>query len=124
MLHILHQLFDRRDEPVQPKSKLVADTLRYIQDNYPSASLTDAANRAFVSASYLSKLFASEMQVSFSRYLMCYRIGIAKKLLLDSSNKLYSVALRVGYSDVAHLSKAFKTVEGISPGQYKAQASR
>lgn len=124
MLHILHQLFDRRDEPVQPKSKLVADTLRYIQDNYSSACLTDAANRAFVSASYLSKLFASEMQMSFSRYLMCYRIGIAKKLLLDSNNKLYSIALRVGYSDVAHLSKAFKTVEGISPGQYKAQAGR
>ena len=124
MLHILHRLFDRADDPVQPKSKLVADTLRYIQENYPSACLTEAANRAFVSPSYLSKLFASEMRVSFSRYLMCYRIGIAKKLLQGNGNKLYEIALRVGYSDVAHLSKAFKTIEGISPGQYKAQLSR
>ena len=120
MLRILHRLFDRADGPAQPKSKLVADTLRYIQENYPSACLTEAANRAFVSPSYLSKLFASEMQVSFSRYLMCYRIGIAKKLLQGNGSKLYEIALSVGYSDVAHLSKAFKTIEGISPGQYKA----
>lgn len=124
MLRILHRLFDRADGPAQPKSKLVADTLRYIQENYPSACLTEAANRAFVSPSYLSKLFASEMQVSFSRYLMCYRIGIAKKLLQGNGSKLYEIALSVGYSDVAHLSKAFKTIEGISPGQYKAQLSR
>ena len=124
MLRILHRLFDRADGPAQPKSTLVADTLRYIQENYPSACLTEAANRAFVSPSYLSKLFASEMQVSFSRYLMCYRIGIAKKLLQGNGSKLYEIALSVGYSDVAHLSKAFKTIEGISPGQYKAQLSR
>ena len=124
MLRILHRRFDRADGPAQPKSTLVADTLRYIQENYPSACLTEAANRAFVSPSYLSKLFASEMQVSFSRYLMCYRIGIAKKLLQGNGSKLYEIALSVGYSDVAHLSKAFKTIEGISPGQYKAQLSR
>ena len=53
MLRILHRLFDRADGPAQPKSKLVADTLRYIQENYPSACLTEAANRAFVSPSYL-----------------------------------------------------------------------
>ena len=124
MLRILHRLFDRADGPAQPKSKLVADTLRYILENYPSACLTEAANRAFVSPSYLSKLFASEMQVSLSRYLMCYRIGIAKKLLQGNGSKLYETALSVGYSDVAHLSKAFKTIEGILPGQYKAQLSR
>ena len=55
---------------------------------------------------------------------MCYRIGIAKKLLQGNGSKLYETALSVGYSDVAHLSKAFKTIEGILPGQYKAQLSR
>ena len=60
------------------------------------------------------------MQVSKTCYLMCYRIGIAKKLLQGNGSKLYEIALSVGYSDVAHLSKAFKTIEGISPGQYKA----
>ena len=50
--------------------------------------------------------------------------ALAEEIVQGNGSKLYEIALSVGYSDVAHLSKAFKTIEGISPGQYKAQLSR
>lgn len=103
------------------QSRLVRQVLEYVQQNYKIASLTDVATKLYVSPGYLSRIFANEMNESFSRYLLQYRIERAKELLHNPRHKIYDVAEAVGYSDVAHFSKAFKQVEGISPAKYREQ---
>ncbi len=100
-------------------SLLVAQAVDYIKENYASASLADIAEKLYVSPTYLSRIFAAEMKDTFSRYVQKYRVKISKKLLLDPQYKIYNIAKMVGYSDVAHFSKAFKQVEGISPMKFK-----
>ena len=47
------------------------------------------------------------------------RIDRAKALLADSSLRVHDVAERSGYSDVAHFSKSFKRITGVTPGEYR-----
>lgn len=121
MVRILYRLFVHSLEENSPKSRLVHKTLQYIRENYAHATLSDVSATLYISPSYLSRLFASEMDESFSRYLMRYRINIAKEKLRNPEAKLYAIAESVGYSDLAHFSKAFKLIEGISPGKYRKE---
>ena len=105
-------------------SHLVAQAVSIIKENYREVSLTDAAERLYVTPTYLSRIFAVEMKDTFSRYVQKHRIKVAKKLLLDPQYKIYNIAKMVGYSDVAHFSKAFKQVEKLSPMEYKNLSSQ
>ena len=40
---------------------------------------------------------------------------LAKELLLQEKYKIYEIAERVGYSDLAQFSKRFKQYYGVSP---------
>lgn len=120
MVGILYRLFVHPAKET-PKSRLVQKTLQYIRENYSHATLADVSAMLYISPSYLSRLFASEMDESFSRYLMRYRINIAKEKLRNPEAKLYTIAESVGYSDLAHFSKAFKLIEGVSPGKYRKE---
>lgn len=109
-------------EDTQKKSskRLISLTLQYIHDNYnKDITLAQAAQHLYVSPTYLSKVFSTEMQQPFSHYLLTYRIEMAKNLLRDPQYKVYEVAKQVGYADGAHFSKTFKQITGLSPNQYK-----
>jgi two-component system response regulator YesN len=90
-----------------------------IKEEYPSVSLSFVADRLYISPTHLSRLFAAEKGVTFSHYVQRYRMTVAKQLLADPQYKIYNVARMVGYSDVAHFSKAFKQQEGMSPLKYR-----
>ena len=120
MVRILYRLFVHSTKET-PKSRLIQKTLQYIRENYSHATLADVTAMLYISPSYLSRLFASEMDETFSRYLMRYRINIAKEKLRNPEAKLYTIAESVGYSDLAHFSKAFKLIEGVSPGKYRKE---
>jgi len=100
--------------------RLVHAAIDYIHDNYHTdITLSQVAEHLFITPPYLSKLFSTQMHESFSQYLLSYRIKIAKELLQDTHCKIYEVAARVGYTDIAHFSKLFKRVTGQTPKQYR-----
>ena len=99
---------------------LVRAAIDYIHDNYHNdISLSQVAEHLYITPAYLSKLFSAEMHESFSRYLLLYRIKTAKELLASTHCKVYEVANKVGYTDVAHFSKLFKRNTGLTPVQYR-----
>ena len=99
---------------------LVNSAINYIRDNYnKNISLSEVAQHIYISPAYLSKIFSSEMQETFTQYLLSYRISRAKELLRSTHDKIYEVALQVGYNDTAHFSKLFKQFTGQTPNQYR-----
>jgi YesN/AraC family two-component response regulator len=98
---------------------LVTQVIASIKENYSNITLASTAEKLYVSPTYLSRTFAAERGETFSRYLQKYRMKMAKEFLLDPQYKIYTVAKMVGYSDVAHFSKAFKQIEGVSPMKFK-----
>ncbi len=102
-------------------SRLVTLALDYINMNYASKDmgLKAVANEVFVSTWYLSKLIKRETGENFIKILTNVRLAHAKALLGSPQYKVYEIAAMVGFDDVPHFTKTFKSIVGISPLEYR-----
>lgn len=73
------------------------------------------AKLCHMSRAAFSTRFQTQMHQSPMRYLACWRIHLAARLLREQRLSLDQVAERVGYSTGAILARAYKRVLGISP---------
>ncbi len=103
------------------KSKYVMAALEYIAQSCgdPSISISRIAETLGISEGHLSHIFKKETDYTLMEYLTRYRIHTAMQLLRDCRIKVYEVAEKVGYRDVAYFSSTFKRIVGISPSEYQ-----
>ena len=98
----------------------VHKVVKYIKDNYSKKiSLEKLSEEIYVHPTYLSNLFKKQTGYTVVDYINSYRIEMAKKLLLDSRNKIYWVTEQVGFTNERYFSQIFKKVTGLTPVQYK-----
>ena len=101
-------------------SFIVKTALKYMEENYTQKiTLAEVAEKTYVSQWHLSKLLNGHTGKSFSELLNHIRIEEAKKLLKDPSLRIGDISQEVGFMDVAHFSKVFKKLEGISANEYR-----
>ncbi|HHV97834.1 MAG TPA: response regulator [Clostridiaceae bacterium] len=81
-------------------------------------TLSKIANEVGLSPNYLNKLFIDETGMSFKEYLLEQRLNKAKKLLNDTSYKVYEIAEMVGIPNYRYFSFLFKNKTGYSPKEY------
>ncbi|MCR5302348.1 MAG: response regulator [Lachnospiraceae bacterium] len=92
----------------------------YVQKNYSSdLDLSIVAQNLGFSQSYLTKVFNKVENITPSKYIRNYRMGIAKQLLNDDKLSIQQVASCVGYNDPFHFSRSFKQAVGITPTLYR-----
>ena len=68
---------------------------------------------------YLSSLFSSVEGRTIENYFIEQRIEKAKELLVYGQLTLSQIAFDLEYSSVAHLSKQFKKITGLTPTYFK-----
>ena len=68
---------------------------------------------------YLSSLFSSVEERTIENYFIEQRIEKAKELLVYGQLTLSQIAFDLEYSSVAHLSKQFKKITGLTPTYFK-----
>lgn len=99
---------------------IVKNALKYIEENYrEKLKLSDVADHAYVSQWHLSKLLNRQTGQSFSDILNNIRIEKAKVLLKEPSLRIGNIAEEVGFLDIAHFSRVFKKLTGISANEYR-----
>lgn len=101
-------------------SFIVNKALDYMHENYcRKMTLTEVAENTYVSQWHLSKLLNRHTGQSFSELVNSIRIEEAKKLLTDPSLRIGDVAEQVGFLDMAHFSRVFKKITGMSANEYR-----
>lgn len=101
-------------------SFIVKNALQYIEENYQQKlTLSEVAEKTYVSQWHLSKLLNGHTGKSFSELLNHVRIEKAKKLLEDPALRIGDISVNVGFLDLAHFSRVFKKLEGISANEYR-----
>ncbi len=85
-------------------------------------TLPRLARHARMSRSHFVAVFRDTVGVTPGDYLARYRISVAQDMLRQG-DALKLIAGQVGYSSTAALSRAFKSVCGSSPRQWKAAAA-
>jgi YesN/AraC family two-component response regulator len=104
---------------------IVNNAIKYIEQNYPhKITLSEVAEKTYVSQWHLSKLLNRILEQNFSEILNNVRIKEAQKLLRDPSLRIGDIAERVGFVDMAHFSRVFKKNIGISANEYRNSISQ
>jgi YesN/AraC family two-component response regulator len=121
-----HELFTSSQNFTSYRSDETACLIKnYIEQNYQKPiDLNIIADHFSFSPSYLTKIFVKYTNITPSKYILNYRINIAKQLLGDFSLTINMVANMVGYTDPFHFSKSFKQVVGKSPASYRESLSK
>ena len=103
--------------------RLTIEAQDIVKEKYmdPEISLDVVCAVIGVSNSYFSSIFKKEMGKSFISYLTDYRMDVAAELILNTDEKSYIIAERVGYQDANYFSYVFKKKFGVSPSKYRAK---
>lgn len=103
--------------------RLVTDAQNIVRDRYmePNLSLDTVCSDLGVSNSYFSSVFKKETGKSFVSYLTDYRMEHAASLILETNEKSYKIAEKVGYLDANYFSYVFKKSFGVSPSKYRTE---
>ena len=106
------------------KDKRLKVVIKYMEDNlHESITLVDFEKIAGVSPRTLSRLFQSDVGMSFIQYLTIQRLMRAIVLLLENQLSVKEVASLVGYNSIPTFSNTFYKILGIRPSEYQKQTS-
>ena len=96
------------------------EAMYLIEQNYTeSLKLSDVAGHIGFSEGHFSRLFSSQVGVSFSNYLINVRLRHAKELLINTDDSVSEIALKTGFGSGDYLSASFNKYEGISPTAFR-----
>ena len=108
----------------QPRSDraLLQQALAYLEANSAAAiTLDELAAQVHLSPYHLLRIFKATYGLPPHAYLTQLRVQRAKRLLL-AGQSIASIALAVGFTDQSHLTRHFKRIVGVPPGQYAPKA--
>jgi AraC-like DNA-binding protein len=79
------------------------------------------ATHCGMSSCRFSRAFKTAYGVTFSDYLMRFRIARACRLLRQGTHSATTAGLAVGFDDASHFARAFRKLLGTSPSVYQRQ---
>ena len=111
-------------QPSNDKKNIsLKNALDFLDSHYSEDfKISDLANLCNLSESHFRKLFKEYTDLSPAEYKNQLRIEHAKELLSDGNLTLSEVASAVGIDDQFYFSRLFKSIEGISPTQFKRRS--
>ena len=101
-------------------AQIVASIVEYLHANYAhEINFAKIAEDYNFSSSYLTKIFREQTGKPPIRYLIEYRVQVAKGLLRNTNLNVKEIAEKTGFIDQFYFSKCFKSYCGLTPTQYK-----
>lgn len=100
----------------------IKEAINYIEQNFQNnITIEDIAAVCGINRSYFGKIFRKSIGRSPQEFLMNYRMAKATELLKLTSLSIADIGSAVGYENQLHFSRAFKTIYGISPREWRNQ---
>jgi AraC-like DNA-binding protein len=95
----------------------------FLEEQYRvGARLAELVNLTHLDRAYLIRAFRSAVGMPPHRYLIQIRVREAKRLI-RKGRPLAEVAAETGFADQSHLTRHFKSLTGMTPGQLRAEVT-
>ncbi len=108
------------DEKINKRQNDIQKACKFIEDNYQKdLTLKDIAASIYLTQYYFANLFKEETEKTAMTYLTEIRIEKAKKLLIETNNKISDIAKKVGYNNASYFGQSFKKETGFSPNSFR-----
>lgn len=100
----------------------IHEALEYISHNFQNdISVEQIADICGLNRSYFGKIFKEAVGVTPQEFLLKYRMTKAAELLKLTQLSIGEISSAVGYENQLHFSRAFKSVYGASPKNWRAE---
>lgn len=96
------------------------EAINYIEHHYAeNITVEELAEICRLDRSYFGKVFKSAVGQPPQEFLLRYRMEKAAEALELTSESIADISVSVGYANALHFSRAFKSVYGMSPREYR-----
>jgi len=110
---------DKKSILVEKIKNIIVEMIHYTDElpqvNY-SVYISEKLNLNYT---YVTNLFAEVKGITIEHFIIIHKIEKVKELIIYDELSLTEIALLMQYSSVAHLSKQFKKVTGLTPSHFR-----
>lgn len=115
---------DKRSVLVEKIKTLIIEMVHYSDElpdvNY-SVYISEKLNYNYT---YLANLFAEVKGTTIEHFIILHKIEKVKEFIIYDELSLTEIASLMQYSSVAHLSKQFKKITGLTPSYFKQMKNK
>ena len=98
----------------------IREAIAYMENNYHrELTVDEIAGALRLNRSYFGKIFRLSTGKSPQKFLMNYRMIKAAEQLAGTERPINEIGASVGYENPLHFSRAFKTIYGLSPREWR-----
>ncbi|WP_046225358.1 helix-turn-helix domain-containing protein [Paenibacillus dauci] len=114
---MVRSMKNKTNEQFRCLSETIAEIVRSEYDQ--ELSLEIIGDRLHYNPNYLSSIFKKEYGITFSDYLMSYRLEMAKRWLTETDQTIKEIAERLQYHNPQNFIRSFRKKEQVTPGTYR-----
>lgn len=119
------ELMDNKKTVLIEKIKNVIIEMVHYADELPKLKNSEFISKKMdMDYTYLANVFSETTGSTIERYIIAHKIEKVKELIIYDELKLVEIAHKLHYSSVAHLSRQFKQVTGLTPTYFKSLKSK
>lgn len=125
LMSILIRHYKRKDPPEHTLSgsrgqRHMIHVFNYIENNYADdISQQDVAEHTGINATYLSRLFTTHTNTTFTKYLNAFRVEKTLQDLKWTDASITEIYLRHGFNSAKTFNRVFRGLMGMSPREYR-----
>lgn len=115
----LELMEDKKSILIEKIKNIIVEMVHYSEDLMTLNFSDYLTSKLDYDYNYLSNLFSDVKGTTIEQYIISHKIERAKELLIYDQLTLTEIAYKLNYSSVAHLSRQFKKVTGLTPSFFK-----
>lgn len=114
------ELMDDKKAKLIEKVKTIIIEMIHYSINPPVVKYSEYISKKLnYDYTYLANLFPEATGITIEQYIIAQKIELVKELILYDELNFTEISYKLHYSSVAHLSKQFKKVTGLTPSFFK-----
>jgi len=115
--------FNKQDD--SSESRRIQKVIKYLNSNYQKEiRLLDVANYVNMSEVSFSRFMKKRTGKNYIDYLNDLRLGIASRILIDTSKTIAEISFECGYNNLSNFNRIFKKRKGLTPKEFRENYSK
>ena len=113
-------LFCKKEENKSGDNVRMNKVIAYLNNNYhKQIRLQDVAELISMSESSFCRFIKQRTSKSFVDFLTDLRLGVASRLLIDSSNSIAEIGYSCGFNNLSNFNRIFKKKKNVPPTEFR-----
>lgn len=105
----------------QKYKEIIHKIIRYLDSHYTeNYNRRELAEKFKIHDNYMVQLFKKHTGTSISGYINNLRIKASIELIKNDDSKIVDIAYHVGYNNLTYFYRAFKSLTGMTPNEYRS----